>query len=53
MKIFDQPVNFLGFFSERNFGANGFYATPSAKDQYEETQGSLISFTTKYVELNY
>ncbi len=53
MKIFDKPVNFLGFFSERNFGANGFYATPSAKDQYEETQGSLISFTTKFLKNNF
>ena len=53
MKIFDQPLNFLGFFSERNFGANGFYATPSAKDQYEETQGSLISFTTKFLKNNF
>ena len=53
IKILGKSVNFLGFFSERNFGANGFYATPSAKDQYEETQGSLVSFTTKIVKNNF
>lgn len=28
---------------EKKFGANGFYATASAADQYEETQASVIS----------
>jgi len=42
-------INFLGYFSERNFGANGFYATPSAIDQYEETQASLISFSSNII----
>src|SRR5690606_26336865 len=36
------PINVLGYFSKRKFGANGFYATPSATDQYEETQTSLL-----------
>lgn len=40
------PIQFLGYFSERKFGSNGFYATPTAKDQYEETQGSLIAFSS-------
>jgi vitamin B12 transporter len=40
------PIQFIGFFSERNFGANGFYATPEAKNQYEETQGSLVAITS-------
>ncbi len=40
------PVQFLGYFSNRKFGANGFYATPTAKDQYEETQGSLVAFSS-------
>ncbi len=30
-------------FSERKFGANGFYATPLATEQYEETQASVLS----------
>lgn len=34
---------FLGTFTERKFGANGFYASPDYKDQYEETQTSVIA----------
>lgn len=41
-----QPIELLASFSERKFGANGFYASPSARDQYEETQTSLIGLTT-------
>lgn len=36
-------VNFQAGIQEKKFGANGFYATPSAKDQYEETQASIVS----------
>lgn len=36
-------ISVQGGFSERKFGANGFYATPSATEQYEETQASLVS----------
>src|SRR5690606_9304295 len=32
------PITMLAAFSERKFGANGFYSTPSAINQYEETQ---------------
>jgi iron complex outermembrane receptor protein len=46
------PVEMLAFLSERKFGANGFYSTPSAKDQYEETQTSLIAFTTHFNKNN-
>ncbi|MDO9261048.1 MAG: TonB-dependent receptor, partial [Flavobacteriaceae bacterium] len=35
-------------FNERKFGANGFYANPNFKDQYEETQTSLVALTTNY-----
>ena len=35
-------------FNERKFGANGFYASPLAIDQYEETQASLVGFSTTY-----
>lgn len=41
-------VNLLGTFSSRNFGANGFYATIEAIDQYEETQASLIALRATY-----
>lgn len=30
-------------FSEKKFGANGFYASPAYTDQYEETQASVVS----------
>lgn len=36
-------VNFQAGIQEKKFGANGFYATPAAKDQYEETQASIVS----------
>lgn len=39
-------LRFFGGFTERRFGANGFYASPSYKDQYEEVQTSLA--TLKY-----
>ncbi len=42
------PINILGYFTERKFGANGFYATPSAKNQYEETQSSLVGVTSVF-----
>ena len=44
-KIKETPFKFIGYFSDREFGANGFYATPSATEQYEETQGSLVALS--------
>jgi iron complex outermembrane receptor protein len=38
----------LSLFNERKFGANGFYANPNFKDQYEETQTSLVAITTDF-----
>ena len=46
--IKDQKISAIGAFNERKFGANGFYASPAAIDQYEETQASLIGFSTTY-----
>ena len=43
----NSPIAFIASFSERKFGANGFYALPSYADQYEETQGSLIAFSSR------
>ncbi len=31
-------------YGQRKFGANGFYASPDYKDQYEETQTHLLAF---------
>jgi len=39
-------------FIEKKFGANGFYATPSATEQYEETQTSLVSILYDYKKDN-
>lgn len=35
-------------FSDRAFGANGFYASPAATEQYEETQASLLTLYGRY-----
>ena len=40
------PVNIITSFNENKFGANGFYASTSATEQYEETQASLLGITT-------
>jgi len=44
----NNPIDVLGYFTERNFGANGFYASPSAINQYEETQTSLVGVSSVY-----
>ena len=41
------PVNLIATFAQRAFGANGFYASPAATDQYEETQTSLFGVQTQ------
>ena len=40
------PVDIIASFTENKFGANGFYASPSATEQYEETQASVIGLST-------
>lgn len=42
------PINIMGYFTDRKFGANGFYASPAAVNQYEETQSSLMGISTTY-----
>ncbi|WP_235298959.1 TonB-dependent receptor plug domain-containing protein [Portibacter marinus] len=37
---------FAGF-TEREFGANGFYASPNFRDQYEEVQTSIVGLQSK------
>ena len=44
IKINDSDLEILFSKSDRKFGANGFYASPEARDQYEETNGSLLNF---------
>ena len=44
----DQPIEMIATFSERKFGAENFYTTNPAYNEYEETQNSLIAFTTKF-----
>jgi len=46
------PISVLGYFTERKFGANGFYASPAAKNQYEETQSSLVGVSTEFKSKN-
>lgn len=43
LKIKDGDIKFQAGFVEKKFGANGFYASPKAINQYEETQTSLVS----------
>ncbi len=47
------PIEMLVSLSERNFGANGFYATPAAINQYEKTKASLIGFSTTIKKGNF
>ncbi|MBT7528806.1 MAG: TonB-dependent receptor [Flavobacteriaceae bacterium] len=51
-KMKGQLIDMISSFNERKFGANGFYASPEAIDQYEETQASLLGFSTKIVKEN-
>ncbi|AUC83091.1 TonB-dependent siderophore receptor [Lacinutrix sp. Bg11-31] len=46
------PINVIASFQERKFGANGFYASPTAINQYEETQASLVGVTTEIKKEN-
>ncbi|SFC93881.1 TonB-dependent receptor plug domain-containing protein [Algibacter pectinivorans] len=43
-----KAIEMIATFQERKFGANGFYARESATEQYEETQNSLIGFSTVF-----
>jgi vitamin B12 transporter len=48
-----QAIEMITSFSERKFGANGFYANPAAINQYEETQNSLMGFSTQFTTENW
>jgi iron complex outermembrane receptor protein len=38
----------LASFAQRDFGANGFYASPKFTNQYEETETSLVALSADY-----
>ncbi|MBL4939996.1 MAG: TonB-dependent receptor [Lutibacter sp.] len=44
--------NLITSFTNRKFGANGFYASPAYIDQYEETQTSLVALGSTYMTDN-
>jgi iron complex outermembrane receptor protein len=43
-----QPIEMIATFFERKFGAENFYTTNPSFNEYEETQNSLIAFTTTF-----
>lgn len=45
-------INLMTMFTERKFGANGFYRATTATEQYEETQSSLVALTSTLVSKN-
>lgn len=48
-----EKLNLLAGFTERQFGANGFYASPDFTDQYEEVQTSLVSLNYNFSANNW
>ena len=49
----DGSLKFLTSFNERKFGANGFYGVTNAKDQYEETQSSIVAVSNQHIKNNW
>ena len=47
-----QPIEMIATFLERNFGAENFYTTNETFHEYEETQNSLIAFSTTFRKRN-
>jgi iron complex outermembrane receptor protein len=43
LKIKNGDIRLQAGFSEKKFGANGFYSSPAATEQYEELQASILS----------
>ncbi|MEC3964792.1 TonB-dependent receptor plug domain-containing protein [Flagellimonas halotolerans] len=43
-----QPIEMTATFLERNFGAENFYTTNPTFNEYEETQNSLLAFSTTF-----
>ena len=53
-KINDGQIKFQAGIQEKKFGANGFYSSPTATEQYEETQASIVSlgYEQKFNQFN-
>lgn len=47
-KYINSELHLLAGYSEREFGANGFYASPAATEQYEEVQTSLVALELRH-----
>lgn len=46
----NEPINLIGSFADRKFGAQYFYTSPASNfTEYEETQASLVGVSTKYI----
>ena len=43
-----QPIEMIATFFDKKFGAENFYTTNATFNEYEETQNSLLAFTTKF-----
>ncbi len=54
LKINNGQLKFQAGIQEKKFGANGFYSSPVATEQYEETQASIVSlgYEQKFNQLN-
>jgi iron complex outermembrane receptor protein len=48
-----QPIEMIATFMERKFGAENFYTTNPTFNEYEETQNSLVAFTTTFKSKNF
>lgn len=44
----EQPIEMIATFFDRKFGAENFYTTNPTFNEYEETQNSLLGFTTAF-----
>jgi vitamin B12 transporter len=47
--VLGQNIKWMAGFTERKFGANGFYASQNFKDQYEEVQTSVIAASSNII----
>lgn len=47
------PIDLIATFMARDFGANGFYASPKATDQYEETQASIVGISSVFTKKDF
>lgn len=47
LKIKNGDISLQAGFSQKKFGANGFYSSPSATEQYEEMQATIVSVAAR------